>query len=126
MCSERKRLYGRQESEGCRDIHFAETISHLGGQGLTGALAYTGTRKVEHTERRLRLYVNGKPRHTYYITITVSGADLYDIEMWGRRGDKKQLLGEQADLFFDDLQGAVENLYDRVMNETNGGYIPVR
>jgi hypothetical protein len=115
----------RQENEGCSEIDFAETISHLGGRGLAGALAYTGTRRVEHTERRLRLYVSGKRGHTYYVTITVSVLDLYDIELWGQRGDKKQLLGQQADLDFFDLQGAVETLYDRVMNETNGGYIPL-
>jgi hypothetical protein len=116
----------RQENEGCRDIDLEETISHLGGWGLSGALTYTGTRRVEHTGRRLRLYVNGKRGHTYYITITVSGVDLYDIELWRQRGVKKQLLGQQTDLDYLDLQGAVENLYDRVMNETCSGFIPLR
>lgn len=115
----------RQENEGCRDINADETITHLGGRGLTGALTYTGTREVTCSARRLRLYVNGKRGHTWYITITVSAADLYDIELWSVRGDRRELLGETSDLYFDDLQAAVEALYDNAINEHNGGVIHV-
>ena len=116
----------REETTGCRAIYLEETVAHLGGRGLYGALVYTGTRRVQHTERRLRLYVNGKPGYTYYITITVSAADLYDVEMWSVRGNSKQCLGQQCDLYFDDLQTAVERLYDEAMNATNDGCIPLR
>jgi hypothetical protein len=93
----------RIESEGCRPINKSETLNHLGGRGLNGALVYIGTRKVEHTERRLRLYVNGKRGHTWYITITVSASDLY----------------------FDDLKQAVEELYDTAIRVFNDGWIPL-
>jgi hypothetical protein len=81
---------------------------------------------MRYSKRRLRLYVNGKVGYTYYITITVSGADLYDIEMWSVHGECKALLGQRTDLFFDDLQTAVEHLYDTAMNETNDGCISLR
>jgi hypothetical protein len=114
-----------EENEGCRDIHFKETMRHLGGRRISGALVYVGTRRVGYSGRRLRLYVNGKPGWTYHISITVSGADLYDIEMWGKRGNTRKLLGRVADLYFDELQAAVEKLYDTVMDETNDGFIPL-
>ena len=113
-------------SPGCRPLSPDETIAHLGGRGLTGALVYTGTRKVESSETELRLYVNGKPGWQYVISVTVNGSDLYDIELWGMRGKVKRSLGKHGDLYFDDLQAAVEQLYDQVMRETNDGFIPLR
>ncbi|MFF5004764.1 hypothetical protein ACFY3G_18270 [Streptomyces phaeochromogenes] len=113
----------RTENQGCRPINPEETISHLGGRGLTGALTYIGTRKIERSELRLRLYVNGKPGHIWRMTITVSGADLYDVELWSVRGGHAQLLGESGDLYFDQLQAAVEELYDTAISEHNGGVI---
>ena len=115
----------RTENKDCRPINPEETISHLGGRGLTGALVYMGTRKIEASELRLRLYVNGKPGRIWRMTITVSGADLYDVELWSIHGDKAQLLGESSDLFFDQLQDACERLYDTAINEHNGGMIHV-
>lgn len=112
-------------SEGCRGIDPEETIAHLGGRGFSGALACTGTRKVSHSDTELRLYVNGKPGHLYIISLTVNGTDRYDIELWDVRGARKQSLGKQADVYFDELQQAVEELYDNVMNETNDGFIPL-
>ncbi len=112
-------------SQGCRPFDADETIIHLGGRGLRGALVYTGTSKVEHSDTELRLYVNGRPGWCYVVSITVSGADLYDIELWGLRGKRKRSLGKQADLYFDELQQGVEQLYDKVMNETNDGFIPL-
>lgn len=112
----------RQENKGCRPIDLDDTLAHLGGRRLNSALAYTGTRKVEHGATWLRLHVNGKP-HRWHITITVSGADLYDIELWSVRGDSWELLGETADLYFDDLREAVEALYDKAINEHNQGAI---
>jgi hypothetical protein len=86
-------------------------------------LTYTGTRKVTCSERRMRLFVNGKPGYTWYVSITVSAADLYDIELWSVRGDRHELLGEAGDLYFDDLQAAVEALYDKAIKEHNHGAI---
>lgn len=114
-----------EEKEGCRPINVEETIAQLGGRGHGGALAYTGTRRIKLSETKLRLYVNGRPAWSYYISITVNFDDLYDIEVWGTRGNTKKLLGETSDLYFDDLQGAVERLYNRVMRETNDGWIPL-
>lgn len=130
MTSDPQHQAPREENEACRPIYEKETIAHLGGRGLYGALCYTGTRKVELVQsggevRRLRLYVNGKPGHTWYITITVSAADLYDIELWSVHGTTKKLLGEASDLYFDELQRAVEKLYDTAINEHNGGCIPL-
>ena len=110
----------RVENAGCRPINLDETISHLGGRGLNSALAYTGTRKLEHSELRLRLYVNGKPGHMWYISITVSGADLYDVELWSVRGRDKRLLGEMGDLYCDRLQQAVESLSTRLSMSSTG------
>lgn len=112
-------------SPGCRDINPDETIAHLGGRGLYGALAYTGTRRIQHTDTELQLYVNGKPGWRYVVSITVNGADLYDVTMWALRGETKQALGGCQDVYFDELQHVVEQLYDRVMNETNDGVIPL-
>ena len=82
-------------------------------------------RKVEHSDTELRLYVNGKPGWCYIVSVTVSGADLYDVELWGLRDHCKRSLGKQSDLYFDELQQAVEQLYDKVMDETNDGVIPL-
>ncbi len=116
----------RTENEGCRPINPEETIAHLGGRGYGGALVYIGTSRITRSETRLRLYVNGKPGHTWYVSITVSGADLYDIELWSVRGTTRMLLGETSDLYFDDLQRAAERLYDTAIQEHNGGRIPLR
>jgi hypothetical protein len=113
-------------SEGCRDVDPEETIVHLGGRRrLAGALTYTGTRKVTYSRTELRLYVNGKPGRTYVMSITVNSADLYDIALWDVRGSRKRSLGKRANVFFDELQRAVEDLYDKVMGETNDGVIPL-
>lgn len=117
---------GDNLSPGCRDIDMDETLQHLGGRGLSGALAYTGTRRVTHTDTEVCLHVNGKPGWRYVVSITVSGADLYDVTLWGLRGVTKQALGSLADLYFDQLQHAVERLYDDVMERTNNGEIPLR
>src|SRR2546430_17000886 len=113
----------RQENEGCRDINPEETIAHLGGRGLGGALVYTGTRRIARTDARLRLYVNGKPGHTWDISITVSAPDLYDVELWSVRGTTRQLLGETNDLYFDEPQQAGESLYSTAIPEDNRGVV---
>lgn len=112
-------------NEGGRPFDADRTIAHLGGRELRGALVYTGTRRVEHSDTEVRLYVNGKPGWCYIVSITLSAADLYDIELWGLCGRTKRSLGKQANLYGDELQHAVEQLYDRVMNETNDGIIPL-
>jgi hypothetical protein len=113
-------------SPGCRPIDPDEAIAHLGGRGVDSALAWTGTRKIGRSETELRLYANGRAGWQYVISVTVNGGDLYDIELWGLRGQAKQSLGKQADIFSGDLQTAVEELYDAVMRDTNGGVIPLR
>ena len=114
----------RKENEGCRPIDIKESLAHLGGPGLKGALAYIGTRHIDYANRqRIRLYVNGKRGYTWYINITVSVADLYDIELWSTRGSCKALLGEKSDLYFDDLQQAVEDLYDQAIRDHADGVI---
>jgi hypothetical protein len=112
-------------SPGCRDINPEETIAHLGGRGIDGALAWMGTRKLGTSETELRLHVNGKPGWRYVMSVTVNAGDLYDIELWGLRGKTKKSLGKQEDIFFDELQSAVEQLYDAVMRDTNDGVIPL-
>jgi hypothetical protein len=112
-------------SPGCRDIDEEETITHLGGRGLYGALVYTGTSRVEHGFTEVRLYVNGKPGWQYVVSITVNAADLYDVTLWGLQAMTKQALGSAKDVHFDELQKRVERLYDDVMNKTNGGMIPL-
>lgn len=116
----------RSENAGCRPINLEETISHLGGRGLGGALAYIGTRRIEYSEHRIRLYVNGKPGHIWRMTITVSASDLYDLELWDLRGDQAGVLGEANDVYFDELQHIVESLYDTAIGEHNSGFIPLR
>jgi hypothetical protein len=113
-------------SPGCRDMNVDETIAHLGGRGLRGALVYAGTHRIEHGSTEVRLYVNGKPGWRYIVSVTVSAADLYDVTLWGLRGATKRALGSRNDVFFDELQRAVEQLYDDVMERTNGGQIPLR
>jgi hypothetical protein len=44
----------------------------------------------------------------------------------GLREKTKNSLGKQEDIFFDELQSAVEQLYDVVMRDTNDGVIPLR
>jgi hypothetical protein len=60
------------------------------------------------------------------VSITVSAADLYDVTLWGMRGGPTQALGTRSDLYFDELQAAVEELYDDVMRQANNGFIPLR
>jgi hypothetical protein len=87
---------------------------------------YTGTRRVTSSNTEIRLHVNGKPGWRYIVSLTVNAADLYDVTIWGLRGAQKQALASQQDVYFDELQATTERLYDRVMEETNNGWIPLR
>jgi hypothetical protein len=108
------------------EIDLQETINQLGGTGLRGALAYTGTRQIIKGKDYAGLMVNGKPGNRWMIKITLDFSDTYIVELIAGRGDKVESLDRREDVYCDELQSEVEQMYDRAIKEHNHGFIPLR
>ena len=105
-----------------------ETIMQLGGQGLSGALVYTGTRKVMFHKDKNELFfkVNGRRGYNTFIVVTLDPVDTYSLEIRSWRGmQKPAVYDRQHDIYCDELQQAFERMYDHHMNEHNDNFIPV-
>lgn len=104
------------------DLH--ETINQLGGTGLHGALVYMGTRQIIKGKDYVGLVVNGKPGYRWMIKITLDFSDTYIVELLASRGDKTKQLTHQENVYCDELQGIVEQMYDKAIKEYNKSVIP--
>ncbi len=104
------------------DLH--ETIAQLGGAGLRGALVYMGTRQIIKGKDYVGLLVNGKPGYKWMIKITLHPSDTYIIELIASRGDTVKSLDKLEDVYCDELQGVVEQMYDKAIKEHNKSAIP--
>ena len=102
-----------------------ETIHQLGGSGLSGAFAYTGTTKFGVHGDTAVMQVNGKPGYKSFITITIEPNDTYTVKYVALRGITRTQLAEQKLIYCDQLQEVVEHMYDDVITATNGGFIPL-
>jgi hypothetical protein len=107
-----------------RDIILQETIAQLGGTGLRGALVYIGTRQIIKGKDYIGLLVNGKPGYKWMIKITLDFSDTYIVELLATRGDKTEQLARQENVYCDELQGVVEQMYDNGIKQHNEGVIP--
>lgn len=108
------------------EIDLYETINQLGGTGLHGALVYIGTRHIIKGKDYIGLVVNGKPGYKWMIKITLHPSDTYIIELIASRGDKAENLDKLENVYCDQLQTVVEQMYDKAINEHNHGFIPLR
>lgn len=108
------------------DIDLQETVEQLGGAGLYGALVYTGTRRIIKGKDYISLQVNGKPGFGWFITITLDPSDTYIVELAAHRGDKVESLAKETDVYCDELQRTVEQMYDEAIKKHNRGFIPLR
>ncbi|HVB24078.1 MAG TPA: hypothetical protein VNG51_19225 [Ktedonobacteraceae bacterium] len=104
------------------DLH--ETINQLGGGGLRGALVYIGTKHIIKGKDYVGLIVNGKLGYRWMIKITLDFSDTYIVELLATRGDKTEQLARQENVYCDELQGVVEQMYDGAIKEHNKSVIP--
>ena len=107
-----------------RDIIVSETIAQLGGKGPTGALVYMGTKHIVVGKDYIGLSVNGKPGYKWMLKITLDWSDTYIVELLATRGNKTETLASEQDVYCDELQTVVEQMYDNAISEHNGGVIP--
>lgn len=103
-----------------------EIIAQLGGKGLTGALAYTGTKEIHHVDNyTIAFRVNGKPGTTTLIHIHLNGKDLYDLHVREVRAGEIKYRNGTTDVYGDDLQFCFEELYDEYIKARNDGFINI-
>ena len=107
-----------------RDIIASQTIAQLGGKGLTGALVYMGTKKIIVGKDYIGLHVNGKRGEHWAVKITLDWSDTYTVELLAYKGKKMQVLASRSDVYCDELQKVVEDMYDNGIKEHNQGIIP--
>jgi hypothetical protein len=86
----------------------------------------------------LTFNVNGKKSAGWKIIISLEPSDTYTVRLWkpipmrakkvleGRwDGKLGEVLDESSDVYCDQLQESVERMYDRAIQQHNGGFIPL-
>lgn len=106
-------------------LDYRETLAQLGGPGIQGALAYTGTSAFSVSDNMAFLKVNGKPGYKSFISITLEPGDYYTVRYHTKRGTTMKIHEKMEEIYCEDLQDAVEAIYDMTMNKTNHGFIPL-
>ena len=108
------------------------TIQQLGGQGLSGALVYTGTKQMisfaptDKHDGEMWCQVNGRRGFHTYIVVRLEYNDTYTLELVSKRGKQKTAVYSlQNDVYCDELQHYFEQMYDIHMQQHNKGFIPV-
>ena len=119
------------------------------GTGLHGGLCYIGAHNVTYThpdrgrdgecrpdfpsefkdghlrcEIALIIPVNGKPRERWTEYVCYEADDTYTVWLLRRVKGEWQEINHRRDVYCDELQSAVERMYDDAINKTNGGFIP--
>lgn len=115
-------------SKGVREIDYQQLLHSLGvvrGNPFMGALAYTGCKQVAKNGEAYRFAVNGRRGFKWHIYVVLNGSDLYDIVLVQSRGTDAEILAQSEDIYFDELQGMFEALYDAMIKKHNGGFINV-
>ncbi len=64
--------------------------------------------------------VNGKPGEDWKMAVTYEQDDTYSVWLWSKNG----LLDSRDCVYWDALQSAVEQMYDKAIKKHNGGFIP--
>ena len=94
------------------DMTVANTIlSQLGGNRFA---VMTGARDFAYTANSLSFRLPGSggfcKSGINYVTITLNGADLYDVIYMRVRGSKVTTVEEVSDLYFDSLTDSIERV----------------
>jgi hypothetical protein len=105
-------------------LNHQEVISQLGGP--FGATAYVGTSRMTKCDTSLNLHVNGRIGYRTFISIAIRPDDTYTVILASIRGTNYEIHDERHEVYCDELQAVVEQMYDSHMNEHNRGYIPLR
>ena len=130
-------------------------VLQAGGLGLRGAFVYVGAHHLTYRcpepvgeyrssrpsrltseagvgfveyEVGLQCHVNGKRGHRWTLVIAYEPNDTYTVWLVeGHRGRKPDtmVLACQRDVYCDTLQGVIEAVYDRAIQEHNQGFVPV-
>ena len=130
-------------------------FAQAGGLGLRGAFVYIGAQHFTYRcpemvgeyrssypsqlkseagvgfvdyEVGLQCRVNGKRGHRWTLIIAYEPNDVYTVWLVeGHRGRQpgSMVLACQRDVYCDTLQGVIEAVYDRAIQEHNGGFIPL-
>lgn len=130
-----------------------EMLAQLGGLGLQGAVVYTGGTQLVykdeydevlpdgsfvddrglHYHTGLMWKVNGKPRQTWKLAVTLEPSDTYTVRMLQvhpvheiiERGQAATVLMEYEDVYCDQVQQIAEHVYDQCIRRFNDGWIPL-
>lgn len=130
-------------------------IAQAGGLGLRGAFTYIGASAFSYRcaealgeyrssrpsrlvseggpphveyEVGLQCHVNGKPGHRWTLIIAYEPDDTYTVWLVEDHAERKpdtMVLACQRDVYCDTLQGVIEAVYDRAIQEHNQGIIPL-
>lgn len=101
-------------------------VQQLGGKGINGALAYTGTSKVIALDKYTTSFVvNGKPETTTIIHVRLSPKDLYDLYIREVKEGEISYRAQLSDVYGEDLQPAFEQSYDEYIKTRCDGFITI-
>ena len=79
----------------------AQTIlQQMGGNMF---ITMTGARNFLATENAITMQIAPNAMGVNYVTITLNGKDLYDMQFWRMRSGEKILHREANDIYFDQL-----------------------
>lgn len=128
-----------------------EMIRQMGGLGFRGAFGYVGASQITYKDREdlgtpnaskvleggfvewetgLVFKVNGKPK-SWKMIVTLEPSDTYTVRLWegfstakmAKTGDIGKVITEVTDVYCDELQRTVEQVYDDAVKQYNGGFI---
>jgi len=105
------KIFDNMDGLCCRYFDVNETFKLLRYPNPSIFYSWGVERKVNYLGKGLLLYVNAH-RHTGWILISLSGADLYDVYLF-QLGEKK-IKKEIKDLYFDQLLKAIDDEIERI------------
>ena len=95
----------------CREFDVNETLQLLHHPNPNIFYSWGCDRKINYLNKGLLLHVDAH-RHTGWILISLSGADLYDVYLF--QLGKKEIKKEIKDLYFDQLLKAIDDEIERI------------
>lgn len=106
-----KIYFDNMDSLCCREFDVKETLLLLHHPNPNIFYSWGVSRKANYKNIGLLLYVEAR-RHTGWILISLSAADLYDVHLFnlGNKSIKKQI----KDLYFDQLLAAIDDEIERI------------
>ena len=105
------KIFDNMDSLCCREFDVNETLQLLHHPNPSVFWSWGVERKLNYKNIGLLLYVNAH-RHTGWILISLSGADLYDVYLF--QSEKKEIKKEIKGLYYDQLLTAIDDEIERI------------